>query len=156
MKRINDYSGFECDRDFIHQLLAEWRPRSFDLTEKEQEQDLFTWLKQRLPGVAVVTQYGIAKGKADIVIQDAHVIELKLPFFDDVCEFDRCIGQMERYRLKWVDLDRGSVHLVVVGESESEFRHMLHKAFEKFNSGYVFQWFYLMEKDPAVQLQAQS
>ncbi len=148
MKRVSDYSSHLLDRDFIESVIKKWRPRSFNLSEKEQEQDLFIYLKQTLPSVPITTQYGIAKGKADIVIQDEHVIELKLPFIDDVLEFDRCIGQMERYRQKWVDLDRGSVHLVIVGESEPEFRDMLHKTFERFNSAYFFKWFYLIEKRP--------
>jgi len=150
MKRVIDYSDHLLARDCIESLIKKWKPRSFKLNEKEQEQGLFVWLKQNLPGVPITTQYGIAKGKADIVIQDEFLIELKLPFIDDVGEFDRCIGQMERYRLKWVDLERGPVYLVIIGESESEFQDMLHKAFERFNTGYFLKWFYLIERLPTV------
>ena len=148
MKRVNDYSGLDGDRGFVRDLITKWKPRSFELTEKEQEQSLCAWLKQNLPGVPITTQYGIAKGKADIVIQDEHVIELKLAFVDDVAEFDRCIGQMERYRLKWVDLNRGPVYLVIVGELEAEFQDMLHQAIKRSDQGNFLQWFYLIEKVP--------
>jgi hypothetical protein len=150
-KRIADYSGFSGDRSFLCDLITKWQPSSFDLDEKEQEQNLYAWLKQKLPGVPITTQYGIAKGKADIVIQDEHVIELKIAFADDIAEFDRCIGQMERYRLKWVDLDRGPVYLVIVGELEPEFRDMLHQAIKRLDSGNFWQWFFLIEKAPTAR-----
>jgi len=150
-KRIADYSGFSSDKSFVNDLITKWQTHSFSLNEKEQEQSLYTWLKQNLPGVPITTQYGIAKGKADIVVQDEHVIELKLAFGDDIAEFDRCIGQMERYRLKWVDLDRGPVYLVVVGELEPEFRDMLHQAIKRLDGGNWGQWFFLIEKVQAAQ-----
>jgi hypothetical protein len=149
MKRVNDYSNYLAARDFVESLIEKWKPRAFNLIEKDQEQDLYNWLKQYLPGVPIITQYGIAKGKADIVIQDEFVIELKLAFSDDVAEFDRCIGQMERYRLKWVDADRGPVYLVIVGELDSEYRDMLHKALKRSDSGNILKWFYLIEKLPS-------
>jgi hypothetical protein len=97
----------------------------------------------------MIAQYGIAKGKADLVIQDSHVIELKLAFDEiSVCEFDRCIGQLERYRQKWVQHDRGPVYLVVVGESDTEFRNLLHCWFEQANASFFNTWFYLIEKRP--------
>ena len=96
----------------------------------------------------IVAQYGIAKGKADLVIQDSYVIELKLAFTDEtLAEFDRCVGQMERYRQKWVDKDRGTVHLVIVGKSDSEFRDMIHKAIKRLNQAYVLDnYFFIVEK----------
>lgn len=153
-KRVADHSGLNGDRSFICDLIKKWQPHSFKLNEKEHELSLYSWLKQNLPAVPIITQYGIAKGKADIVIQDEHVIELKLPFADDIAEFDRCIGQMERYRLKWVDLDRGPVYLVIVGELEAEFRNMLHQAMKRLDGGYIFQWFYLIEKLPTASSDA--
>ena len=103
----------------------------------------------------VLAQYGIAKGKADLVIEDSHVIELKLGFDESsVAEFDRCIGQLERYRQKWVKPERGLVYLVVVGESDPEFRALLHTWFEETNSAFLSTIlssppFNLIEKRPA-------
>ncbi len=148
MKRIVDHSGFSTPEAYLDRLLKEWAPQSFDLNEKQQEKDLLVWLRRKLPDVPILAQYGIAKGKADIVIQDAHVIELKIGFDEaDVSEFDRCIGQLERYRRKWVQQKRGHLYLVVVGESDTEFRELLHLWFKDANGAYVFESpYHLIEK----------
>jgi len=138
----------EHESDCVLRLLLEWQPSAAGLSEKAYEQELQAWLTGKLPDVPIVAQYGIAKGKADLVIQDAYVIELKLAFTDDTLpEFDRCIGQMERYRQKWVDKERGEVYLVIVGKSESEFRDMIHKAIKSLNLNYFSgSYFHLVEK----------
>jgi hypothetical protein len=149
MKKITDYTNFmEHQSDCILRLLLEWQPSAAGLSEKVYEQELQAWLESKLPDVPIVAQYGIAKGKADLVIEDSYIIELKLAFTDEtLVEFDRCIGQLERYRQKWVDNERGRVYLVIVGKSDSEFRNMIHKAIERFNQPYVLSnYFYLVEK----------
>jgi hypothetical protein len=149
MKKITDYTNFmEHQSDCVLRLLLEWQPSAAGLSEKAYEQELQTWLSSKLPEVPIVAQYGIAKGKADLVIDDTYIIELKLAFTDEtLVEFDRCIGQLERYRQKWVDNERGRVYLVIVGKSDSEFRNMIHKAFERFNQPYVLgNYFLLIEK----------
>lgn len=150
MKTLIEYTELlEGERDLVGRLLREWKPRCFTLSEKEHERDLYLFLRAKLPDIPISTQYGIAKGKADIVIADSHVIELKLAFNEaSVCEFDRCIGQMERYRQKWVAPDRGAVYLVIVGESDPDFRDMLRKSVEQVDRGFLGQWFYLIEKKP--------
>lgn len=101
MKRIDDYAGFwNEEKEHLLKLLQEWQPESFDLSEKAHENALKQWLVAKLPEVPIAAQYGIAKGKADLVIQDHFVIELKLAFDGEVGEFDRCLGQLERYRQK--------------------------------------------------------
>lgn len=128
-------------------LLLEWQPSAAGLSEKAYEQELQAWLNKKLADVPIVAQYGIAKGKADLVIDDTYIIELKLAFTDEtLVEFDRCIGQLERYRQKWVDNERGRVYLVIVGKSDSEFRGMIHKAIERFNQPYMTNHFLLVEK----------
>ena len=149
MKKLDDYAGFlEHKSDLVHRLLLEWQPSALGLLEKAYEQELQKWLTSKLPDVAIASQYGIAKGKADLMIEDTYIVELKCAFTDEtLVEFDRCIGQLERYRQKWVDCDRGRVYLVVVGKSDSEFRSMLHKAIAHFNSDYTLDnYFYLVEK----------
>lgn len=146
MKRISDYQRIlETDAEVVRRLLEAWRPSSYSLTEKEQEQSLLAYLRVNLPDVPIVPQYGIAKGKADIVIQDEHVLELKLGFTEDcVAEFDRCLGQLWRYKEKWVERDRGRVWLIVVGHSEAEFRDLLTTWFNQANGSYLtwspFTW----------------
>lgn len=149
MKKIIDYSQFmEHQSDTVLRLLLEWQPSAGGLSEKAYEQELQAWLNSKLPDVPIVAQYGIAKGKADLVLDDAYIVELKLAFTDDTLpEFDRCIGQLERYRQKWVDNDRGRVYLVIVGKSDSEFRSMIHKAVERLNQPYVLgKYFHIVEK----------
>ena len=134
--------------DCVLRLLLEWQPSAAGLSEKEYEQELQAWLSNKSPDVPIVAQYGIAKGKADLVIDDSYIIELKLAFTDKTLdEFDRCIGQLERYRQKWVDNERGWVYLVIVGKADSEFRSMIHKAIERLNRPYVLSnYFHLVEK----------
>jgi hypothetical protein len=156
MKRVSDYQQFlESEAACIKRLMQAWRPAPVAASEKDYEQHLFEWLATQLPDVPLVAQYGIAKGKADIVIQDSHVIELKLGL-TDVLEFDRCVGQLERYRQKWVCKDRGPVYLVVVGESDSEFRDMLDIwiAHANANTSLPSFWggaFHLIEKRPTAK-----
>jgi hypothetical protein len=147
LKKIADYTGFfETDSDLIAGALNSWTPAAFDVDERSQEADLYAFLRGKFPDVAMATQHGLAKGRADIVIEDSHVIELKLGF-QDVNEFDCCIGQLERYYQRWVKKDRGPVYLVVAGEPEPDFRDTLHVWFEGANSRFVTcSPFYLIEK----------
>lgn len=154
IKSVSNHSRLlEGDADCVLRLLQEWQPSSYTLTEKAQELNLYTWLRKCLPDVPILVQYGIAKGKADIVIQDSFVIELKLGFSAaKVVEFDRCVGQLERYRQKWVEKKRGPVYLVIVGDCDAEFRGMLHNWFEEVNGPRLTFFdstaFYLVEKTP--------
>jgi hypothetical protein len=150
MKRIADYRSFlESDPDVVCRLLEEWKPNSSVISEKDQEGDLFSWLQKQLLDVPIIAQYGLAKGKADIVIEESHMIELKLAFKLNEAsstEFDRCIGQLWRYAQKWVKKERGHVYLVVIGDSDAEFRDLLHTWFKETNSPYFFSRFHLIEK----------
>jgi len=152
MKRVRDHAGiFDTDVEFVQSLLQQWVPSRYDLDEKPQEQSLHAWLKLKLPDVPMKAQYGIAWGDADIVIQDEHVIELKLAFGPkSVGEFDRCLGQLWRYKEKWIDAKDGRrVWLVVVGQSEAEFRLLLKNYFAMLNGQFMvsspFVW---LEKRP--------
>lgn len=154
-KRIKDHSRLlEDDNNCVLRLVREWKPlpQSGDNTKKEKayERELHAWLQSKLPDVPIVAQYGIAKGRADLVIEDKHVIELKLGFTaESVNEFDRCIGQLERYKQKWVKKERGPVYLVVVGESDAEFRDLLHTWFKEANGAFLtMSPFHLIEKLP--------
>lgn len=157
MKRINDHTGFlETESELLNTILAKWQPRAFNLDEKDHEADLFAALRRALSEVPMTTQHGLAKGRADIVIEDSHVLEVKLGL-TDIGEFDRCIGQMERYYQRWAKKDRGPVYLVVVGESDPDLRDMLHVWFEEAN-GRFFTWspFHLVEKLPATAAKTRS
>jgi hypothetical protein len=156
-KRIADHSGIlDTDHGFLLKLLNQWQPSAACRTEKDHERHLQAYLQQNLPDVPIVAQYGIAKGIADLVIEDCHVIELKLGFSESkVVEFDRCIGQLERYRQKWVKPQRGPVYLVIVGDSDAEFRDMVHTWFNHVNPTLVTFFdppqFHLVEKKIPVQ-----
>jgi hypothetical protein len=105
------------------------------------------WLQRNLPDVPIVAGYEIAYGKADLVIEGSHVIELTFGFTRrNLWDCDRCIGQLERYRQKLVNSNRGVVYLVVVGKSAPEFRDMIHNAIEQLNHICVVKCFFLVEK----------
>ncbi len=152
MKRISDYVGLLeiSPESAMENRLKAWRPDWSAKNEKEHESHLLNWLVGQFRDVPIVAQYGIAKGKADIVIEDRYVIELKLGFGSrSVAEFDRCIGQLERYKQKWVKVERGPVYLVVVGDSDPEFRDLLHTWFREANGAFlVGAPFHLVEKLP--------
>jgi len=64
MKSVTAHSKIlETDNDCVQRLLENWLPQSFNLDEKEQERALYSWLKQSLPDVPIITQYGIAKAR---------------------------------------------------------------------------------------------
>jgi hypothetical protein len=154
MKRITDHTGIlQTDSELITTILEKWQPQEFTLDERDYETDLFAHLRRSLLDVPMTTQHGLAKGRADIVIEDSHVIELKLGF-TDVLEFDRCIGQLERYCQRWVKKDRGPVYLVIVGESDPDLRDMLHVWFKEANARF-FSWspFHLIEKMDLTSIQ---
>ena len=78
MKTISDYTNLmEHPSDCVLRLLLEWQPSAAGLPEKTYEQELQTWLSSKLADVPIVAQYGIAKGKADLVIEDSYIVELK-------------------------------------------------------------------------------
>jgi hypothetical protein len=156
MKRISDHAGIlSSEMDFLRNLLQQWVPEAYDLDEKAQEKSLYAWLKLKLPDVPIKAQYGIAWGDADIVIQDEHLIELKVAFKPkSVTDFDRCLGQLWRYKEKWIEAKDGRrVWLVIAGESEAEFRLLLKKYIEALNGLFVlsspFLW---IEKRPVETL----
>lgn len=149
MKKVSDYQRLmESDADVIRRLLKAWQPALPNLDEKAYEEELFAWLKHQLPGVAMKTQYGIAWGSADVVIEDNYVIELKLGFTPkSVGDFDRCLGQLWRYKEKWVEpKSNGRAWLVLIGDSEAEFHHLLTKYFKELNSHFFTDPFEWLEK----------
>ena len=79
MKKVTDYTNFmEHQSDCVLRLLLEWQPSAAGLSEKAYEQELQAWLNSKLPDVPIVAQYGIdPKGKAEPVIDDTYIIELK-------------------------------------------------------------------------------
>ena len=148
MKRMQDYAGLSSRETMLHEALDAWPPDWTLEDERAHEEHLLGWLQRRYPDVPMLSQYGIAKGKADIVIEDRYVIELKLGFGrESVGEFDRCIGQLERYKQKWVKAERGPVDLVVVGNSDTEFRDLLHTWIREANGNFLLSSpFHLIEK----------
>ena len=149
MKRISDYSkSWENDVTCVHRVLYEWHPQSFALSEPEQQKDLQIWLQRNLPEVPIA-QSEIETDTPDLVIEDYHIIQVKLGFTEESrAECYRCIGQLECYRQKWVDAKHGVVYLVVVGESQAEFHEMIHKSIELLNQGHIGRYFFLVEKFP--------
>ena len=144
-KRVSDYARFfEDDDDVVHRLLETWEPGAPGQSEKNYEAALYGWLTHNLQDVPMTAQYGIAKAKADIVVEDRHVIELKLGF-RNASDLNRCIGQLETYRSKWVDPSRGPVFLVLVGDSDPEFRAALYRWFCKTSAELFQTWFYICE-----------
>lgn len=109
----------------MHDLLAEWRPKSDDArrkepgTEKEYEHSLVDYLRDNLEGMQIFPQSGKGFSRGDIVIyrrsalggRYEDVIELKLGL-NSTSSHQRLIGQIESYELG----RHGIVFVVICGD----------------------------------------
>jgi hypothetical protein len=112
----------------VAELIEEWEPPSAHL-ESEYEKSLHQFLKSKLPFVKVTRQYGSSRVKCDLATGNEVIIELKAGF-KSTNKLQRLLGQIELYRGEW---DRPII-VVLLGESEEDLLHDLHRNLEKYHS----------------------
>lgn len=84
----------------VTSAINSWKPQKCG-SEKEYENSLYNHLSETLKGLEITTQFSIGRSKADIVIEDKCIIELKSKLTKS-SDYHRLIGQISDYK-KWGD-----------------------------------------------------
>jgi hypothetical protein len=96
---------------FITSKLKEWKPKKYS-TEKEYENSLYTFLHDEMGDLQVTKQYAKGRIRADIVIADKVIIELKHNL-NTTAKYQRLIGQLNEYK-DW----EGQVIILLTGDPD--------------------------------------
>ena len=81
--------------DNIQKAIKKWNPKNCS-TEKEYENSLYDYLHEKFKDYDIKKQYGIAREKVDIVVNDKIAIELKIKF-KTTAAYQRLKGQLDTY-----------------------------------------------------------
>ena len=104
--------------------IEKWRPRKCT-TEKDYERSLYDYLHRELPDIQITKQYAKGRIRAELVVADRVVIELKHNL-DSTAKYHRLIGQLTEYR-EW----EGRVVLLPTGKTEPNLRKQLNEYLER-------------------------
>jgi hypothetical protein len=96
-------------------LLQKWTPRRCK-TEKDYENSLYDFLHRELEGIQVTKQFAKGRIRADLVIGERVIVELK-DNLDTTAKYQRLIGQLEEYQ-NW----DGPVVIVLTGTTDPNLR----------------------------------
>ena len=105
-------------------LFSKWRPRNCK-TEKAYENSLNSFLHKELEDHQITKQYGIGRSRADLVIDDRLLIEIKYNL-NTSAKYQRLLGQLAEYK-EW----DGRVVLLLVGKTDPNLRKQLTSYLEK-------------------------
>jgi len=97
----------------VTQLIDKWSPRKC-YSEKDYEQSLSRFLNREMPDIKVTPQYAIGRTKADLLIGEKVIVEIKKDLVS-TAQYDRLVGQLTRYK-DW----NGSVVVLLVGETDPD------------------------------------
>jgi len=112
-------------------LIEKWSPRKCT-TEKDYENSLYKYLHAELPDIQVTKQYAVGRIRADLMVGDKVIIEIK----KDLCttaQYQRLVGQLTEYR-EW----KGKVVLLLVGEIDPNLKKELESFVKKYAGGTFF------------------
>lgn len=112
---------FWDSRSFVEGLIGKWRPKGCT-TEKDYERSLYDFLHEKLPDIQVTKQYAIGRVKADIVVGNKVIIELKNNL-QSPSDYNRLVGQLTAYK-NW----SGGVIVILCGATDKN----IAKEVEKF------------------------
>jgi hypothetical protein len=98
---VNDWKAFRCK------------------TEKDYERSLYTFLHKSLDGIQVTKQFANGRVRADLVVGNKVMIELKVNL-DSTGTYQRLIGQLEDYQ-DW----KGDIVIVLLGRTDPNLRKKL-------------------------------
>src|ERR1051326_1179333 len=111
-------------------LINQWVPPEPCDRESVLEDSLYAYLLDQLPGFTITRQYGLDRGRVDIVIERPVAIELKYRL-NDTGDYHRLIGQLE-------ELARSPLYAVIVlaGETDPDIsRRVLEHIEDRFDLG---------------------
>ena len=107
----------------IAKLVEEWKPGDCS-TEKQYEKSLYEFLHERLEDIQITKQFARGRVRADIVVGDKVIIELKNNL-DTTGKFQRLVGQIADYK-NW----EGETIIVLCGATDSNLRKELDRYLE--------------------------
>ena len=99
-------------------LIEEWSPQRFR-TEKAYEISLYCYLHDNLTDYQVTRQYARGRVRADIVVEDHVVLEIKNNL-ESTTKYHRLIGQLSEFR-NW----SGHIIIVLCGDTDRNIRKEL-------------------------------
>lgn len=108
----------------VVKLIEQWSPKGCK-SEKDFEKSLYAFLHEELLDIQVTKQFAQGRTRADIVVGDSIIVELKYNL-DATSKYQRLLGQLESYA-EW----KGAVIILLTGETEPNLRKELDKAIEK-------------------------
>jgi hypothetical protein len=100
--------------------IEKWRPRRCK-TEKDYEKSLYMHLHKELPGIQVTKQFARGRVRADLMIGDKVLVEIKRNL-NTTAKYQRLIGQIADHK-EWA----GSGIILLIGETEPNLRKQLDK-----------------------------
>jgi hypothetical protein len=119
----------------VEGIIQSWEPGPLD-KEREYSESLAACLRGALPtGLAVVREYGVGNGVADICIDDRVFIEVKNNLVRPGT-LDRLLGQLARYKRTGK-----RVIVVLVGDVRSDLREELNAWVEENQDGFLMDDF---------------
>ena len=80
----------------VGSIIKRWKPTKCK-TEKDYEKSLYAFLHEQLGGTQITKQYAKGRIRADLVIADRVIVELKNNL-DSTAKYQRLIGQLTQYR----------------------------------------------------------
>jgi hypothetical protein len=117
--------------DMIISLIKRWEPGSLH-SEKEYENSLYHFLCSKLEDFKITPQFSRDRFKADIVIEDEIIIELKNNL-SATRNYHALIGQLTEYK-KW----DGVTIVILLGETDRDLRLRLEQFIEQEQNEYSF------------------
>jgi len=126
--------------DVAKEKIITWKPGSLK-SEKDYEKSLYNYLHKNLDKLQVTKQYAKGRIKADIVIQDKVIIELKNNL-NSTAKYQRLIGQLIEYK-NW----EGNVIILLTGGTDLNLKKDLQKFIDEQNGLWEEQNFTLIVKE---------
>ncbi len=103
---------------FVISKIENWKPRNCK-TEKDYENSLYKFLHEELDDFQITKQYAKGRIRADLVIGDRVIVELKYNL-NTTGKYQRLIGQLAEYK----DWD-GRTILLLTGETDINLRKQI-------------------------------
>jgi hypothetical protein len=102
----------------VKSLIREWRPIRCK-SEKYYENSLYSFLHKRLEDIQITKQYARGRIRADLVVGDKVIIELKNNL-NTTAKYQKLIGQMTQYK-EW----DGQIVILLTGSTDANLRKEL-------------------------------
>lgn len=112
---------------FVSGLIDNWKPGKLR-TEQQYEKSLYEYLHGHLEDIQVTRQYAKGRIRADIVVGDKVIIELKNNL-DSTSKYQRLVGQINEYK-NW----EGHILILLCGETDPNIYKDLKKHASELNN----------------------